>query len=82
MPETEPPRLETPGELLGRIDRIKDVLSRRATGSGSPGDDVEYQELRAHLRTHEEVGSLMPQWLKSIRSLDDWWGFIKGRFRS
>ncbi len=71
-----------PAALMGRVDRLRDILSNRATGGSGYGDEDEYRELRSNLRTDPEVGPLLPTWLKQVRNLDDWWAFIKPKFGS
>lgn len=76
----EPPKAAS--ELMGRVERVRDILVSRATGGGSYADDSEYRDLRATLRLDPAVGQRMPDWLKQVRNLDEWWGFIKPKFGS
>ncbi len=64
-------RLEQAEELLG-------MLAARATG-GHPSD-VEYRAIRADLLEDEVIRQYVPPVLKSHRSIDDFWGFIKVKF--
>lgn len=82
MDENYPEESQVIGELMGKVERLRDILSNRATGGQSYNDDDEYRKLRATLRTNETVAPLLPGWLKQIRTLDEWWGHIKPLFGS
>jgi hypothetical protein len=68
----------TPDQQIEKIDQILGMLSARATGSFP--NDLEYRELRDELLDDSELASQLPSVVRSHRSLDDWWGFIRTRF--
>jgi predicted nucleotide-binding protein len=63
--------------LREKVETLKGILLSRATG-GDPNDD-DYRRLRDEIRSHPDLGPLMPEWLQRVRTLDEWWLFIKTR---
>jgi hypothetical protein len=61
------------------VEELRDILIRRATG-GSNVDEADFRALRERLRANPELRDRLPDWLRSTRTLDDWWGFIKPKF--
>ena len=63
----EPPKVAS--ELLGRVERLREILVSRATGGSGFADDDEYRNLRADLRLDGETGPRLPEWIKNVRDL-------------
>lgn len=61
--------------LTQKVERLRDILASKATG-GDASEET-YRALRAELRAHADIGPLLPDWLKRVRTLDEWWGYIK-----
>lgn len=67
--------------LESRFDEVsylQNLLIAHATGK--PADSGEYQQLRHKLLGDNEIGSMLPSWLKLHRDLDSFWGFIQPKF--
>jgi hypothetical protein len=64
-------------ELLEKAEELKKLLVMRATEGG--GDDSEYQVLRRALLSEPRVNDKLPLFLKSCRTLSEFWGFIKSQ---
>lgn len=64
--------------LLAAVERLQNVLVLEATGQG--GDEGEYASLRKTLLQRHELASLIPQFVKRHRDLDQFWHFIKPKF--
>jgi len=68
-------------ELFVQIESIKNMMIARATGSyPSDTDDTEYKKLRAELLGNPLIKSKLPRFMRTCRSLDEFWGFIKPKF--
>ena len=68
----------TEAELLEQVQSLEDGLVRYATGEGF--DDANYEELRRLVITDPRSKNAAPEFLKTNRSLPQFWNFIKGRF--
>ena len=76
-------------ELLEATEEMYLLLIRRATGQNPDGDsrfggrnadDARYPQLRATLKAADSLKSLLPDFLNTCRSLDDFWQYIKKLF--
>lgn len=65
-------------ELLIAAESLKNMLIGRATG-GSP-DETVYRNIRGQLIHEPRVQNLLPRFVKTCRSLNEFWGFIKPKF--
>jgi hypothetical protein len=65
-------------ELLKKVDSLKSMLVRCATGGGW---DAEYPKVRMELVRHPLVKDKLPGFVGSCRSLHDFWGFIQPKFK-
>jgi predicted nucleotide-binding protein len=63
-----------------KVNYLLNLLIARATGL--PSESSEFEKLRHELLTNPELVDKLPQWLKSHRNLDSFWGFIKPKFSS
>jgi len=61
-----------------KIEYLCNLLIERATGGF--GDDNEYKILRSELLQNKALSQYLPNWLKTNRNLDSFWGFIKPKF--
>lgn len=61
-----------------KVSYLKNLLMTYATGEDA--DDSEYQHLRNELLQKEHITGLLPNWVKTHRSLNSFWGFIKEKF--
>lgn len=67
---------ELPESPLERASMLEGLLTERATG-GSPSNQV-YQVLRSEFMANTEWRDLLPPFVRTYRSLDAFWPFIKG----
>lgn len=67
--------LETP---LDRMEYLQSLLIDEATGGS--GDNDHYQALRVELLDNPLCSNLVPRWVKTNRSLPQFWQFIKFKF--
>lgn len=65
------------GSSLESAERLKLLLTNHATGAGA--DDLEFKNLRAAVLSGQH-GKLAPAFLRTCRSLSDFWSFIKPKF--
>jgi Abortive infection C-terminus len=63
---------------LERVKAIESILIARATGSIDL-NNIDYVRLRAELIATPRVRELLPDFVRSCRSLDVFWSFIKGK---
>jgi predicted nucleotide-binding protein len=61
-----------------KVSYLMNLLMAHATGKEA--DDAEYQYLRSELLQKEHIAELMPNWVRTHRSLHSFWGFIKEKF--
>jgi len=64
-------------DLVLQIEQFKMGLVLRATGGDFEND--EYRRLRKLVLSIPESDKLVPRFLKLCRTVDDFWGFIKGQ---
>jgi hypothetical protein len=69
-----------PESTLERCEMLKSMLVDRATG-GAPSESV-YRQLRNTLLENATAKELLPRWIKTHRSLSEFWGFIQPKFPS
>lgn len=65
-------------ELFEQIESIKNMMIARATGSDP--SDAEYKKLRAELLGNPLIKSKLPRFMRTCRTLDEFWGFIQPKF--
>jgi hypothetical protein len=68
----------TDAELLEQVHILEDGLVQFATGGGF--GDARYEDLRKLMITDPRSKNAVPEFLKTNRSLPQFWNFIKGRF--
>lgn len=61
-----------------KIEYLCNLLIDRATGG--IGYESEYKSLRSELLGKSLISEYLPNWLRTIRNLDSFWGFIKPKF--
>lgn len=61
--------------LLGKIERLQEMLLSAATGQGMDAD--EYKSLRQELLKEVTIAGKLPSLVKSCRDKDQFWAFIK-----
>jgi predicted nucleotide-binding protein len=61
-----------------KVSYLMNLLMAHATGKDA--DDGEYQHLRNELLQKKRIGSLLPPWIKTHRSLHSFWGFIRDKY--
>lgn len=66
-------------ERSEKVDRFQELLVARATGSAYDAHE-EYATLRGELMADTEIGSLVPKFVRTCRTLDQFWSFIQGKF--
>jgi len=67
---------------IGEIENLKSLLCRAATQSGEPTDESAYKAIRGYLINDITCKQLIPEFMFSIRSLLEFWDFIKPQFPS
>jgi hypothetical protein len=77
MKSTDLPNIPEEDDILLQIEQFKMGLISRATGGEF--DNKEYQRLRKLTMGIPEVDKLIPRFLKLCRTVDEFWGFIKGQ---
>lgn len=65
-------------ETITQIETVQNMLVARATGGLA--DEKTYQDLRSKLVTNSAIKNEIPSFLKTCRSLDQFWGLIKQKF--
>lgn len=63
-----------------KVSYLVNILTARATGLAS--ETSEFELLRTQLFRDPALSSMLPQWLRSHRDLDSFWGFIQPKFPS
>jgi len=63
-----------------QVESLQNVLVARATGVGAPGDNAQYLQLRQALLANEELAQLLPSFVRTSRTLDQFWPFIQAKF--
>jgi len=61
-----------------KVSYLAGLLTSKATGKEA--SDSDYEALRHQLLQNQELGNLLPSWLKTHRNLDSFWGFIQPKF--
>jgi hypothetical protein len=61
------------------LRRVQELLERRATGTIDQAENQEFALLRPRLIADARLKHVMPQWLRTCRSLDLFWPYIKER---
>lgn len=61
-----------------KCQALQNTLVAYATGAG--GDDAEYQALRQEFLANQNTKSLLPDFVRTCRTLDQFWPFIKKKF--
>jgi hypothetical protein len=69
------PQVLKEDDLLILLEQFKNGLIARATGKGY--DDAEYQKIRKLILSNSKLDKLVPKFLKTCRTLDDFWQWIK-----
>lgn len=67
-------------ELFEKVESIKNILVAQATGEHP--SDVDYKTIRAELIKNSMIKSKLPHFVKSNRSLGEFWGFIQPKFET
>lgn len=65
-------------ELAEGVERFQHILLSFATGNGAEAD--EYLTLRELVITHPLIKDIAPRFLKTCRTLPEFWQFIKNKF--
>lgn len=65
-------------DLLNQTESLQNLLVSQATGGSE--DDAEYVRLRQMLLSNAALDSLVPKFLRTCRSLSQFWQFIKFKF--
>jgi hypothetical protein len=63
-----------------QIESLQNVMVARATGEGSPSDGAQYLQLRQALMADGKIEPLLPSFVRTSRTLDQFWPFIQGKF--
>lgn len=63
-----------------QIESLQNVLVARATGVGGVGDDAQYLQLRQQLLADGKIAPLLPSFVRTSRTLNQFWPFIQAKF--
>jgi hypothetical protein len=69
-------------ERQEQIETLQSLLVARATGFVNFQAEAEYTELRNSLLVDAKVAAMLPSWVRTTRTLDQFWPFIKHKFPS
>ena len=67
---------DLPTTPLDRVLALQDLLISHATGGRE--SNPAYQQLRTELIHQRELEPLIPQFVRTCRTLDAFWGWVKG----
>lgn len=65
-----------------QLETLQNVLIARATGGADLQDEAEYARLRTSLLAHATIATMLPSWVRTTRTLDQFWPLIKHKFPS
>ena len=68
---------ELPDSIIERIKMMERILIDAATGGGGALDDDIYMHLRREFMNNHKIKSLLPDFVRTYRSLGAFWPFIK-----
>ncbi|WP_313450987.1 abortive infection family protein [Pseudomonas rhodesiae] len=68
--------------LIDDVDGLQSIFVNRATGNGNDDDERDYPLYRQSVLNDPAAAALVPAWVKRIRNLDQFWGFIQPKFPS
>ncbi|PVX34828.1 abortive infection family protein [Janthinobacterium sp. 78] len=63
-----------------QIEALQNVLVARATGVSGVGDDAQYSQLRQLLLADGKLAPLLPSFVRTSRTLNQFWPFIQAKF--
>jgi predicted nucleotide-binding protein len=63
-----------------KVSYLLNMLVAHATGKSA--ENAEYEDLRRQLLSNSEITDLLPNWIKTHRNLNSFWGFIQPKFKS
>jgi len=66
-------------DLLDKVETFQAELISQATGKGS--DASRYANLRSELLQHPTLGRLVPRWVRTCRTPEQFWNFIQPKFQ-
>lgn len=68
-------------EVREKIETMQNMLVSRATGGGADeSDEAEYGKLRLTVLGNPQLAALLPSWVRTTRTLNQFWPLIKNRF--
>lgn len=65
---------------LKKVEQLKELLVRKATGKSLPEDDEKFANLRREIFTFSEIQEHLPDFVKTHRTLNEFWQYIQPRF--
>ena len=65
-----------------QLETLQNLLIARATGSADLQDEAEYARLRASLLVDVKIATMLPSWVRTTRTLAQFWPLIKSKFPS
>ena len=68
------------GDLLEKVERLRVACEMRATATAGPDHARDYVEGRHVLLEDGRFGQMLPEFLKTRRTLGEFWAFIKPKF--
>ena len=78
MKTDELPNIPEEDDISIIVEQLKNRLVARATGKGDDFTQKEYSRLRKIVLGIPDIKEMIPRFLKTCRSLDEFWTFIKG----
>lgn len=69
-------------ELQEKIESFQNLLVDIATSGNRPEEEENFKKLRTVLITNSEINSQIPDFVKTTRTVSQFWQFIKGKFKT
>jgi len=67
-------------ELITKVESLKNMMVSRATGGTC--EAAEYKSIRSELIADSRIAGKLPRFVRTCRTPDEFWGFIKLKFGS
>jgi len=69
-------------ELQEKIESFKNLLVDIATSGNRPDEEENFKKLRTVLIANNEIKNQLPDFVKTTRTVSQFWQFIKGKFKT
>jgi len=69
-------------ELQEKIESFQNLLVDIATSGNRPDEEENFKKLRTVLITNNEINNQIPDFVRTTRTVSQFWQFIKGKFKT